>query len=182
MAYVDLIIRTMLSAVFVISSVGKIRTTEAWHDFRSSIDSLEMIPPRLARTTALGVVALEIVVAISLPIPALSMAGLAGSASLLVLFSAVIVRAMRAGRRVECRCFGSSDTPMGVPHLLRNAFLLLATAGGAALSSARAPYSAELLLVSVPAGVAGAVLIASFVELYSLFDSSSPVSQKGRRR
>ncbi|MEU6794120.1 MauE/DoxX family redox-associated membrane protein [Nonomuraea wenchangensis] len=178
----DLVIRIMLSAVFVISAVGKIRTAEAWHGFRSSVDALDMIPPRLARAAALAVVALEVVVAMSLAVPALSTAGLAGSAALLMLFSAVIVQAMRAGRGVECRCFGRSDRPMGVPHLLRNAFLLLITACGAAVSSARAPYSAELLVVGAPVGVAGAVLVASFVELCSLFENSSPVSLKGRRR
>lgn len=50
------------------------------------------------------------------------------TALLLLTFSLAVIVNLRKGRRFNCHCFGKSNTPIGVPMLLRN--LLLVTLSG----------------------------------------------------
>ncbi|WP_067171264.1 MauE/DoxX family redox-associated membrane protein [Microtetraspora niveoalba] len=126
MSYLTLASRLLLMAVFVLSSVGKLRDLGS---FARSLVSLKLAPARLAGHMAASVVAAEAAVVSLLALaPRL---GLASAAALLLAFTVVIVRAMSRGQRASCNCFGKQGANLGGRQVVRNVLLMGAALLGA---------------------------------------------------
>ncbi len=112
-----------LGAVFAVAAVTKM-AAPTW-----TADAAALGVPRwLARPVpAVEVVlAATLVAGIASPVPALAAVGL------LVVFSALVARALRRGRRPVCACFGRwSARPISAWTLARNGVLLVLAAAAA---------------------------------------------------
>ena len=110
-------------------------------------------PDALARAVPLA----EIVVAATLVV--VPRAGAVAALVLLVAFTVVLARALRAGSSVSCGCFGTSGrAPVSFVELVRNGLLVVAAVAALAASSPVAPGLDDLVLATTAAAVAGVVL------------------------
>ena len=159
-----LICRGLIGLVFVVAVAGKVRGPGAYREFASWLAAL---PVPLARNRALPVVLVAaeaaIVVLVTIPAdPAAAAAGLGLAAGCLAVMTAGTVAIVRQGARVSCRCFGTSQSPLGARHLIRDAILLVSAVTGAVCSA----FSAEHQAVR-PAGIvlslAAALVAATFL-------------------
>lgn len=142
----------LLAAVFVRAGAAKLaRPTQAATSFVA-------LGVPAAVTAARAVPAAELVVAVALL--AVPRAGAIGALALLLPFTAVLTRAVRAGSQAPCNCLGRARTdPVSAVDVVRNV-LLLALALVAV--SARAP-----VVPGAPAVVAAVVAAAGAVGLLS---------------
>ncbi len=81
--------------------------------------------------------------------------------ALLAVFTALVLRTLRAGRIVRCGCFGAADDrPIGPATVVRNV-VLLAAAGTAALGRSDATLpSLPALVTAIALGCAASVVVA----------------------
>jgi hypothetical protein len=126
--------RTALLVVLVTAAASK---STGFASFRESLPGFGL--PAL-RSLALAVVTAEAAAALLLVIA--PRAGFLAAAALLAGFTLVLGRPLRRGQPVACRCFGASDAPVGVRHLVRNALLLLVAVGGLSGPTPAAPTAA----------------------------------------
>jgi len=147
-AYLEVMARALLVGVFVVSLAGKLRGRAAFAD---SVAALWPGSRRWIGAVSAATVAGEATVVVLVVIPATAVAGLLSAAGILAVFTAAILSAVRRGQRAPCRCFGRSDTALGLPHVVRNAVLLatclLGLVGAAAATSAPRPGGVALALV-----------------------------------
>jgi hypothetical protein len=113
--------------VFAASAVGK---AVAFGRFRDGIPALWPVPRRSLTPLAGLVVAGELAVVVLAAVPATRAVGLILAAALLLAFSVVIVRTLRAASGAACNCFGGAIVPLAPRHLLRNGFLLASVVAG----------------------------------------------------
>ncbi|MEV0625204.1 MauE/DoxX family redox-associated membrane protein [Nonomuraea wenchangensis] len=164
MDYLALTARCALGLVFLVAVIGKVRGRAAYEAFRRSVP--ELVPlPRGAASAVLPalVVAAECAVVVLLAVERTAAAGLALAAAVLLAFTAGIGRALRAGVRASCRCFGMTPSPLGRLHLVRNLALAALAVAGAAAVLAGAPGQPH------PAGVALAVAGGALLALPAVF-------------
>lgn len=114
--------RVTLAAVFGLSAWAKLAdrggTRQAVGDFG--------VPVRWVPVVAWGLMAVEGLVAVGALVPWTAAGAAVVALVLLAVFSGVMVRLMRTGRRPACSCFGAaSATPIGPRSLIRNAVLSL---------------------------------------------------------
>ncbi|MFC7546089.1 MauE/DoxX family redox-associated membrane protein [Plantactinospora sp. GCM10030261] len=171
--------RILIALVFVASAVSKLRGVAAFQSFETATRGMG-VPARLVRPAAIAVLAGEVLTVPLLALPPGGLAGFAVAAVLLVAFSVGIALAVRRGTRQSCNCFGSSTTPMGVRHLVRNGFLLAVVAAGVAgaVTGAAAPsHPAAIAIVAVAAAV-GALLVIRYDDLAALFVPDRPAASR----
>ncbi|MER6514835.1 MauE/DoxX family redox-associated membrane protein [Nonomuraea sp. NPDC001636] len=178
----------LIGVVFAMSALSKIRGRTARAEFVRATGALltallgHRTGPRTARWAAAVVVVAEsavpVLIAAQVLHPLASVVGSAAAAVLLGLFSVAIVRALRRGVRTSCRCFGTSQAPLGRRHLARNLGLLaVALTCGAALPQARSQAWSQAWSQPAGAAVAGgaalvlAVLVSRLDDLVELFVS-----------
>ncbi|MFG1612176.1 MauE/DoxX family redox-associated membrane protein [Nonomuraea wenchangensis] len=164
MDYLALTARCALGLVFLVAVIGKVRGRAAYEAFRRSVP--ELVPlPRGAASAVLPalVVAAECAVVVLLAVKSTAAAGLALAAAVLLAFTAGIGRALRAGVRASCRCFGMTPSPLGRLHLVRNLALAALAVAGASAVLAGAPGQPH------PAGVALAVAGGALLALPAVF-------------
>ncbi|MEV5552149.1 MauE/DoxX family redox-associated membrane protein [Nonomuraea wenchangensis] len=164
MDHLALTARCALGLVFLVAVIGKVRGRAAYEAFRRSVP--ELVPlPRGAASAVLPalVVAAECAVVVLLAVERTAAAGLALAAAVLLAFTAGIGRALRAGVRASCRCFGMTPSPLGRLHLVRNLALAALAVAGAAAVLAGAPGQPH------PAGVALAVAGGALLALPAVF-------------
>lgn len=83
------------------------------------------MPAALVGTVARLLPAVEATIAVALLPPPIARVGAAGALALLVVLTAVLARAVAAGRRPRCHCFGArSAAPAGPEAIVRNLALL----------------------------------------------------------
>ena len=178
MSYFGLACAVALAGVFAVSVRGKAGAVR-FRVFVATAGPLELLPRRWRGTAAIAVVAAEsaVVAAIAAGVAlvlsglgyAVLVAGFAGAAALLTVFTVAIGLMLRRGDRRPCHCFGTQDLPLGPAHLVRNLVLLtLAIVGSFAQGTGHALAGVAL------AGFAGllvVVLIAGFDDLVALFTS-----------
>ncbi|WP_328989057.1 hypothetical protein OG394_22790 [Kribbella sp. NBC_01245] len=155
--------------VFAVSLASKVRSRAAYAAFVAAVPGLAPgIPVRLA---APAVIAGEAAVVVLVVIPATAVVGFALAVALLLSFTVAIVAAIRRRQKVTCQCFGSSSSPVGPPHVARNAVLLLIALTGlaAGLDPGQAMPGLGVLVSAVLTGAvaAGAVLLTD--EIADLF-------------
>lgn len=171
MLYLMIACRVLLAAVFAIAFVGKVRGRAALDEFVSSIVVLEVLPRRVSVAAAHALLAAEAAAVLLLALPWTVPLGFVAAVGTLAVMTGGILAALRRGRQAPCRCFGSSVTPLGRVHVVRN--LVLATLGGVGLiawitAGASTPHPAGVVLALVAAGV-GALLVVRLDDLMELF-------------
>ena len=138
--------------VFAGSAAGK---AVAFGRFRDGIPALWPVPRRILAPLAGLVVGGELAVVVLAAVPATRAVGLILAAVLLLAFSGVIVRSLRAASGAACNCFGGAVVPLAPRHLLRNGFLVLAViaalrwGGAAAVGGAHLAWALALAFVAV---------------------------------
>ncbi|MEO3802186.1 MauE/DoxX family redox-associated membrane protein [Nonomuraea sp. B1E8] len=189
MQYVEVASRLLLVTVFAFALAGKVRGRAAWAGFVESISEMAVIGKAVVPMAAVAVTAAEAAVIVLVLVPPrwAATAGFVLAAVLLSCFTLAVGAVARRPAPVPCRCFGPSETPLGVPHVVRN--LILVTASLLGLVGSLANGSADLVLGSA-AGVLGAVLgllMARWDDLAALLGPSAWSSRRltpagGRRR
>ena len=168
--------RIALCVVFAVSAFGKLRGRAARRDFRRSLRDMRLLPSRLVATVAGVVAAGEAAAALALPWPASAAYGLPAAAALVALFTAVLITVRWRRLDVACPCFGTTRSPVGPGHIVRN--LLLITIAVAALQGPnvdlwRLPTVPGAVLAWTAGLVCGLVLVHTD-ELISLFTDPMP--------
>jgi uncharacterized membrane protein YphA (DoxX/SURF4 family) len=145
--YVLLFCRWSVGITFLASAVGKARDLPG---FRQAVTDLHALPSRLARPAAIGTVLAESLVALGMLVGSVALpAGFVLGAVLLVLFSVVLIAALRRDAGVSCNCFGASERPISWYDIGRNAMLVaccIAGLAGYAIADGNPPASAVVLL------------------------------------
>jgi hypothetical protein len=169
----------LLCTVFAASAYGKVRSTTAWQSFTSSLKPL--IPARLIRLAAVGLLAVEAALTITLSASVLggfakldsvltiARWATAGAVALLLVLTAGVAIAVGRHTKASCACFGTSTRPLGRLHLVRNAALLIIAILAALLATDDRSASPGALLVGAVAGVVGAVVVIRLEDLADLF-------------
>jgi hypothetical protein len=154
--------RLLLGAVFAVSLVGKLRGTG---DFIEA--TRRLVPVRFARwdrPLSAAVAAIELaVIALLVFQPTVAFLLALG---LLAAFTAGLAAALRRGETAPCHCFGSTGTPLGRRHLVRNAVLLSIAALGLAFPATSPPLTESLPAATI--AIAAAALIIRFDDLVDL--------------
>jgi Methylamine utilisation protein MauE len=123
--YVGHSVQIGLGFVFLVAAVPKLRRPAS---FVAAVREYRLVPPALSGAVAIGVVALESLVAVSLLTGRLSTIGLATAGVLLGGLAVAVGINLRKGREVSCGCFGSASERISPRTLLRIGMLLVATA------------------------------------------------------
>lgn len=174
MQYLALGIRCLIGAVFVVSSVSKVAGRGAFGAFAASVRDMRLLPPRLARPVARGVVVTEFAVCALVVVPAAAAAGLTLAAMLLGVFAAGITLAVRRGVRAPCRCFGVSATPLGPRQIARNLVLAAVAVLGAVCGAL--PTAGAVRWGGAAVAVSGGLLLGGLVAvLDDIFELYRPV-------
>lgn len=121
-------VRWALAGVFLYAGLGKLADPAA---FAVVIDAFGILPHAWVRPVAVGLPALEVVAALALAMDIRG--GLAAITGLLLVFIAILVRAIHMGLDIDCGCFGPSEPESrAFPHLraalLRDMVLLAGVA------------------------------------------------------
>ncbi|MEW2357725.1 MauE/DoxX family redox-associated membrane protein [Spirillospora sp. NPDC029432] len=163
MDYLVLACRALIGLVLLFAAVSKLPGA----GFGPFTGTLRRAPltARFARPLAAAVVGAEALIPVLLAVPATVPFGFAAAAVLLSGF-AVFVATAPAGS--SCRCFGRSDTPVGLRHLVRNAGLAAVAAAGAASGATGTGHPAGAA-VALAAGAAAALLVVHSDEIIGLF-------------
>ena len=162
----------LVSLVFAVSVVSKVRSRERYGDFVTAV--AQLAPGLPVRPAAATVVVAETAVLVSVLVPATTPFGFVLALALLAAFTAAIAAAIRRRHSVSCQCFGASSAPVGRPQLARNAVLLLIAAAGlvVALSPARSSPDPGVLAMAVLTGAAGGLAVVFTDEIADLFRSN----------
>lgn len=162
----------LLGAVFVVSAVGKLRSGAALRAFTASVADMKVVPAAAVAPVGIAVPALEAVAAVLLFVPATAVLGCVLALVVLAAFTIGIAVVLRRGTVASCRCFGVTERPFRVRHLVRNGVLVAVALVGAAVNGlpgdGTAPELAAVLLAAA-VGIVGAVLITMFDDLVELF-------------
>lgn len=129
MQYVEIAGRLLLLTVFGLALAGKISSRSGWNEFVESIRAMAVIDRARAPMAAVATVAAEagVVVLAVIPVRRAGSAAFVLAAGLLGCLTVAVAKVVRRGAAVPCRCFGASQTPLGLPHVVRN-LILVATA------------------------------------------------------
>ena len=131
----------LLASAFVVAGVTKLQRRST-----TIVTFVRLGLGRRSRGLAFLIPLLEIGVAVGLVLAPVVFGAVA--IVLLVVFSWILGRAIRAGKHVSCGCFGSlSNRPIGPADLVRNAGLVLA-AGAAAMSVPTLPELIDIIVVT----------------------------------
>ena len=162
--------QALLAMVFAWSAVSKVRSADAFRGFLSSVRAIRVVPTSATRPVGLAVVSAEVIAVLLLVTPPTVGYAFAFAAGLLASLSGAIAIALRRGTAAPCRCFGSSDAPIGARHLVRNGVLLgVCVLGGAAvLAGARIPTRPGDILFGVAVAASVALLVIHLDDIASL--------------
>lgn len=102
MGFVGVVAGVAVAAVLAVSGIAKLFDRVGTREAVAGLG----VPTWLVPVVTAGLAPAELVVAGVVLVPATAVAGLVLAAALLLAFTAVVVAALRAGRRPACRCFG----------------------------------------------------------------------------
>lgn len=163
--YLALGCRWLLAGVFLVSLFGKLRGPAAYTAFVAATASLLATGTRQARVLAPLTIAAEAATIVAL---GFGRAGLVAAAALLGCFTIELMRAVRRGSAVPCRCFGASTTPVGVHHVVRNVVLIGLAVAAAGFAGDDAPLDPGALVVTALAAAVGVLVTARLDDLVAV--------------
>jgi hypothetical protein len=174
MNFLELGCRGALVTVFALAAAGKVRSRSSWEAFVGSLDKLGLPTAVPARPFGALVVALEAAVPALLVIWPLG--GFALALALLTMFSGALALTLARGQQATCRCFGASDQPIGLAHLVRNALLIALAVTGGVGAYLPTPEGGDLggAIAAVLGGSLAGFLITRWDDLLFLFGASGP--------
>ncbi|MEU1883637.1 MauE/DoxX family redox-associated membrane protein [Streptosporangium sp. NPDC020072] len=162
------ICRLSLALVFLAAVAGKLRGRGDLARFRAAVGEFG-VAPRWSSAVSGAVIAGELVSTSLMLIDATAPVGLGLAAMLLAAFTGAIGSAVRRGATTSCRCFGASDQPLGVRHVVRNVILLsVAAAGMAGTLLASGGLDVTAMLLSGFVAVVLATLVIAYDDLVAL--------------
>jgi hypothetical protein len=163
--------QVLLGGVFAVSAGSKLYSRTAFADFTAATARLTGARAARARQFAVATAAAELAIVLALIVPSLVLWGFAASIGLLGVLTAAIVRSLRRGQRVPCRCFGASNSPLGTRHVARNATLAAFGVLGivAGMSGTTSSLDVGLACVVAFAALTGVALTARLDDLIGLF-------------
>ncbi|MFE1963112.1 MauE/DoxX family redox-associated membrane protein [Streptomyces sp. NPDC059479] len=126
MPFVSATCHVLITLVLAAAVVGKARDTASFTAFTDAVAVLGRVPVRRAGALAAVIITLEAVTVLLLATPWFRGVGLLSATGLLTAFTYAVARALRSGKPVFCRCFGTSAGLVGPLQLVRNAVLLVA--------------------------------------------------------
>ncbi len=136
----------VLAAVFALAGVAKLRRPGA------TAHAFETLGLRRPGMLARGVPVAELVVATALVV--VPSVGAYAAIALLVAFSLVVIRTLRAHVEVPCGCLGAAhEAPISVVELLRNALLITAAVAATFATRPVAPTITATVTVMAAAAV-----------------------------
>jgi len=182
------------TGVFTASAFAKLRSLQAYRDYRAGLRATRLVPGRLLSGTATTLAAVEAAIAGGLAGAAVLLAAgspgayllariaLAVAAALAAVLAAGVAVAVSRGTRTPCACFGGSTArPLGAAHLIRNSCLLALLAAGLAatgLQHAGPRLAGPRLAGSALAVVAGLVVTLLITRWDDLVSLVAPVLHK----
>ncbi|SCG74993.1 Methylamine utilisation protein MauE [Micromonospora siamensis] len=168
--------RSLLATVFVVAALSKIAGRPAWLGFVQSLRELNQVPDAAVRPAAITTVTTEalVVVLLLVPSPTAGMVGSAIAAGLLAAFVVVIGLAIARGNRTPCRCFGTSNVPLGWPHVVRNLVLIGVAGLGLLSASAAGTTPAATVLLAGAGGLVAGILITAAEDIVALVRPAGP--------
>ncbi|WP_435616231.1 MauE/DoxX family redox-associated membrane protein [Streptomyces coelicoflavus] len=166
MSFLLIFCKLSLAAMFVCSSVTKLRDMDA---LRRHIGTTARLPLLSPRFLVWSVVVAEVVAALGLVLT--ERFGFLAAAGVLAGFTAYLVHVLRSGRSISCGCTGASGADVSGIHLVRNGIALALCLAG--LVVPHVPLQGHLVEYAVMAGpsfiVGGGLLyLAELRELLSL--------------
>lgn len=120
--------RTLLIVVFATAGASKVRSHAAFASFRKSVSAFGV---RRTAAVAICIPPAELLAAVLLATA--PVAGHALAVALLAVLIAAAAGALREGRPVHCRCFGSRAAGSAQLLIVRNAVLLAVAAAGVSI-------------------------------------------------
>lgn len=172
MEYVLVGLRSLIGLVFLVSIVSKLRSRRSYAEFVTATGRLSPRPVAGASRwwLATGVLAAECIVLALVLIPATVPVGFGMATGLLLAFTGAILLALRRGERAPCRCFGSTDQPLGYPHVARNIGLVAVCLLGIVVGQlpTATPHPAGTVL-AVAAGAIAATMVVMIDDIAALF-------------
>ncbi|MFD1538345.1 MauE/DoxX family redox-associated membrane protein [Nonomuraea guangzhouensis] len=170
MQYVEVASRLLLLTMFALALVSKISSRRAWAEFVESTRAMAVVGDAQVAAVAVATAAAEgaVIVLAAVPLRWAGSVAFVIAAGLLGSLTVAVALVVRRGKSVTCRCFGASQTPLGVSHVVRNALLVVIALLGLAGSLVTGPFD---LFLTVIVGVFGAVLgllVARWDDLVSL--------------
>lgn len=125
--WIDLLLRAVLAALFLLAGAMKLRDTGA---FAGEIENYRLLSPQFSLAAAYLVPWLEIFGAIALFSKPLRLGGWSICVILCAGFTFFVGSAWMRGLDISCGCFGSSSSAIGPGTVSRaSAMLLVASAG-----------------------------------------------------
>jgi len=141
----------VLAAVLVLAAAGKLA--------RPAATAAAFRTLRVPRPGAAARVVPVAELAVAVLLIAAPRAGGVAAFVLLGVFSALLVRVLRAGIRAPCRCFGGvREAPVSAPDVFRNALLAGLALTAAAATGPRSPSAGAFVLVAAAVGAGLAAL------------------------
>jgi hypothetical protein len=172
MAYLALACRCLTGLVFAVSAFSKLRSRSAFREFTAWLAGL---PVPLARSrpakVAAAMATAEVAIVVLAALPWTARAALVLAAIVLATFTAGTWLAIARGAGAPCQCFGTSATPLGPRHVMRNALLCAAAVAGAVATGAGGTRPAGIVL-SLMAGLTIAMFAVFLDDLAALFSES----------
>lgn len=178
------------AGVFGTSATSKLRSGEAYRDYRAGLRASRLLSERVLRPAAAMLVVAE-VVGTAAALAAIALLGVrapgarvaAGTALVLVatliaVLAGGVLRALRLRPGAPCACFGGSR-PLGPVHAVRNIGLLVALLAAIPMTGSSA-VSTEIVVLAVIGGVLAALLFIRADDLADLF-AVAPVRRDQHR-
>lgn len=172
MRAIDLACRAALLVVFCVAAQSKLKKG-AIRELAESLGSFA-VPAPLRETVAWSVLVAEVMVVVTVvAMPRLGRL-LALALSAFLAFGMAI--AVGSGKATVCRCFGSSTTAVGKPHLVRNFVIFSIAAASLFASVPGAPLTGTLeeTWPGIFGGVVAGGLLTLWDDLLFLFIPSQP--------
>jgi len=161
--------RVLIAATFLAAAAAKLRNRSA---FITDLSTMAVVPARYLRPVAAATVIAEAATGPVILAPPTARVGAALAMLLLATFIVVISSVLRRGTPVSCPCFGSSPTPLGVRHLVRNMILLVAAGVSLAGPAPTAPSVGAAIAAAT--GLVAASVIVRLDDLVALFSDPRP--------
>ncbi|HUR03580.1 MAG TPA: MauE/DoxX family redox-associated membrane protein [Nonomuraea sp.] len=157
MQYVEVASRLLLLTMFTLALASKISSRRAWDEFVESIRAMAVVGDPKAPAAAVATTAGEgaVIVLAAVPLRWAGSAAFVIAAGLLGCLTIAVAMVVRRGNSVTCRCFGATQTPLGVSHVVRNVLLVVIALLGLAGSLVTGSFDP---ILSAIFGVFGAVL------------------------
>lgn len=165
--YILAFCRFVVGFVFVISGGSKILQFRA---FRQTMIRFHVLPTRFTTSAAILFLSSEIAVSILVTLggPFL-LPGFTLAATLLILFSCVLLSVLIRGISTSCHCFGPSERPVSQADIWRNLGFLLCALGGCAGAVWSQEASGSLnIVVWIFAALGAAVFVSIWTQLGEL--------------